>query len=233
MIKFKISLLGILIILLTLFGVGCSERGTSGVTGPGMLPVVVLPAGSTLVSATFNAYIYRVDDLNSEPVDLHRVLAPWDELTVTWNSFHPGGTLNYDPAISATLDGVTANTEQIWVELDVTGMIQSWMAGTYPNLGMLMRKNNISPRTVFYSREADAQPFIEMEFATPDGPVFVTEVPLADAMIGAHLPDLSPDEKAIVERVELLRLRELVRGPYQARQRGRLAPAAVVERPLI
>ena len=183
-------LLSIPIITLMAFGGGCSDYSSpGGVTAPEIQPSVILPVGSTLVSATFHGYIYRIDDLNSEPVNLHRVLTPWDELTVTWNSFHPGGALNYDPTIDAFFDGVTANTPDSWVSLDVTDMVQHWMDGTYPNLGLLMRKENVSPRTVFYSREGSAPPYLEMEFYTPNGSVFITEPALADAMIGEHEPE--------------------------------------------
>ena len=54
-----------------------------------------IPAGATIVSAGF-----IVNQTNNGVVtgNLHRVTAPWNELTVTWNSFGAA----YDPAIFKT-----------------------------------------------------------------------------------------------------------------------------------
>ncbi len=187
MIKSRLATFSILIITLALFSVGCSQRNSpldaEQPMGPGAL-MVEMPAGSTLESATFNAYIYRIDDINSVPVDIHRVLTDWDELSVTYESFHAGGALNYDATVAASFDGTLVNTPDTWVTADVTDLVRSWMDGSVPNYGFLMRKDANSPRTVFYSREGDAPPSLEMVFSTPDGEQVVIEDVLDDAFIG-------------------------------------------------
>ncbi len=193
MIKLRLAYFSILIIALGLTAIGCSNQTnpfeTTDEGMPEMQSSIVVPDGSTLVAATFHAYVYRIDDVNSVPVDLHRVLVDWDESTVTWNSFHPGGALNFDPTVSAAFDGTTVNIPKSWVSTDVTDMVQDWMSGAQPNYGFLMRKAPVSPRTVFYSREGAEPLYLELEFSTPDGPVVLTTDPIADAMLGEHIPD--------------------------------------------
>ena len=186
MIKYRLSILGITIVLLTFLFTGCSDRNlpfenVQGPSGPQL--GIVLPPGASLQSATFHAYVYRIDDLNSVPVDIHRVTADWNEMTVTNSNFHANGNQNYNPAASAAFDGVLVNTPDTWVSVDVTDLVQGWVAGEYYNYGFLMRKPQNSPRTVFYSREGDAVPYLEMIFDTPDGELVITEDALADAMI--------------------------------------------------
>jgi hypothetical protein len=174
-----------------LLAAGCDRSlpvGPDAATPPGADWTIVLPEGATLDEAVFHAFVYHVDDLNSEPVSIHRVTTDWDEVTVTWNSFHPDGTLNYDPAAAAVIDGVAANTASDWASADVTGLVQQWLDGAQ-NQGLLLRKELVAPRTHFYSRESDAIPYLEMTFTTADGPVVVTSEPLADAMLNEAVPD--------------------------------------------
>ena len=93
----KLMKLMVIVMILGLFTIGCeNHRGPVGsndtqVVNLGEMGQIMVPAGSTLESATFYAYAVIA---SGETVNIHRATDAWEEMTVTWNSF--GGA--YDPA---------------------------------------------------------------------------------------------------------------------------------------
>jgi len=92
-----------------------------------------IPAGATVQSATFQAYL-----MQSSPspalldVELKRIDALWQEMIVTWAS-QPGYTG------ANNVEGI--DTTPGYYEWDVTSLVQTWVNGN-PNNGLaLMSKN--------------------------------------------------------------------------------------------
>lgn len=100
-----------------------------------------LPSGAILQKATF--YIYS-NIPSGQPVYVHRITTEWEELVVTWNSF--GG--NFDPLIIGSFTPTTTG----WYTIDLTFLVQSWLNGTYPNYGILLRQDH-SVITGYHSSE--------------------------------------------------------------------------------
>ena len=88
-----------------------------------------IPACSQITSATFHIY-RRSGGSYSEAVEIYRVTAPWEENTVTWNSFNN----QFDSQVWA---GFSANGTS-WVDTDVTNLVQAWVNGTHSNYGLLL-----------------------------------------------------------------------------------------------
>jgi hypothetical protein len=111
-----------------------------------------IPAGSTINSATFNAYYFSNYNPGVNPVGrtyyLYRNTGNWIETGVTWNS---------KPAYTTSQGAnVTMPADFGWVSWDVTDIVQSWSDGT-ANYGFVMMDSNEIPGydtiAIFYSRE--------------------------------------------------------------------------------
>ncbi|MFQ5498472.1 MAG: DNRLRE domain-containing protein [Candidatus Zixiibacteriota bacterium] len=108
--------------------------------------------------ASANFFVY-VDEHHGGTVDLHRITADWQEMTVT----HEGFGSSWDPTV------VTSFTPNAggYYSLDVTALVQAWFDGTYPNYGLLLDQNSDPSllRTKYISRENPADfPFLVVCF---------------------------------------------------------------------
>ena len=117
-----------------------------------------IPAGATILSATFEMYYFYTRVSSTESLRLHRALRDWTETGVTWRTYDgvtnwtaQGG--DYDAAIvaSATLDA----TVNVWKQWNVTSLVQGWVSGTYSNQGMLLESPSASgnKERQFYSSD--------------------------------------------------------------------------------
>lgn len=105
------------------------------------------------------------------PVDLFRVTTSWNENTVTWAN-KPSHEAT--PVASACIGDSFANG---WKEFDVTGLVQGWLAGSYPNHGMVVRDPSESQAGAArpgygHSRESASvalRPYLELDFGTTFG----------------------------------------------------------------
>lgn len=139
-------LLMVATVLLAAFFIGCdrSTEGNLDLLHNSGVSNIILPPGAVLQSATLYIYVNRV---NGQQIDIHRVTNDWAEATITWNNF--GGA--YDPTVitSFTADALD------WRTADITGLVQDWMDGTYPNYGILIDQVvQTYPRGEYNSREA-------------------------------------------------------------------------------
>ena len=68
--------------ILFIFIIGCStdQNPVNADLRASMAPII-LPAGATLTSATFNV---SIPIGNSQNVNVHRITSDWNEMTVTW-----------------------------------------------------------------------------------------------------------------------------------------------------
>lgn len=89
-------------------------------------------------------------------VDLHRVTSKWDP-NATWTRARPdrawsGGDYSATPVASVRL-GAAASYQ--W---NVTGLVDSWVAGLVPNDGMLLRLPDAGQNAAFHSRDLVEDP---------------------------------------------------------------------------
>lgn len=146
---------------------------------------VVLPPGAQLVSARLSLSVLYTLDGSALPqtVTVHRVTAPWDENTVTWNSFAGA----YDPAVVAAFDVSGPGR----YDVDITELVRAWIAGTYPNNGILLAQGQ-TPYTCYASSEnADsaARPSLRLEFVSFDGGGAVSTLVITDSNQTNDIPD--------------------------------------------
>ncbi|MFT3769363.1 MAG: DNRLRE domain-containing protein [Minicystis sp.] len=103
-----------------------------------------IPSGPAvnITSATVNL-AYGVQAPNGPgTIEVHNVLAPWSEATVTWQSFADA----FDPSI------VTTFSNQAAPSFAITQLVQGWARGTIPNNGVLLSDPG-SNYTNFWSSE--------------------------------------------------------------------------------
>jgi hypothetical protein len=105
---------------------------------------VAIPQGSIVHSATMSIYVSQA---SGQPVYLHRVTAPWEESTVTWNGFAG----SYDGLVvgSFLADAVG------WRTADLTALVQDWVNGTFPNYGVYMEQGLTFPFSLYSSSDSD------------------------------------------------------------------------------
>ena len=139
------------------------SQNSSGVRSLLRFDLSAVPAGATILSATFEMYYFYTRVANTESLRLHRALRDWTETGATWRTYDgannwttQGG--DYDPAIvaSATLTA----TVNLWKSWNVTSLVQGWVGGAYPNQGMLLESQPASGNKErhFYSSDYVTNP---------------------------------------------------------------------------
>jgi len=96
-----------------------------------------VPAGATIVSAELQFYV----DVEGQGFNMHRMLVPWDEATVTYTSiggrhFAANG-VDAEASVNANWPGVDGYAGYITVSVPAA-TIQDWVDGTLANNGWLM-----------------------------------------------------------------------------------------------
>lgn len=144
--------------------------------------VDVIPAGAAITRATVTLSQL---DISGSRVAVYRITAPWDEGTVTWNSFDGA----YDPSPEAIFQGATDGASL--VSFDVTRLAREWAGGGRPNYGLLFAEG-VSNLT-FSSSEAEIaadRPQLEVCYvraaASAPNEERITPRPLANYGAAAH-----------------------------------------------
>jgi len=121
---------------------------------------VTIPAGSTIDTAIFSIMSNRTYQI----INLHRITADWGENSVTWNTFAGSyDHLNIIGSFSADSVG--------WHSVDMTSLVQAWVAGIYPNYGILLEQG-LTQMTTYWSSESspiNGRPKLEIWYTTPAG----------------------------------------------------------------
>jgi hypothetical protein len=172
--------------------VGCQNDSNpvqpAGPTGPASTSKITIPGGATIVSATLHLYISVAAN---KQVDVHRITAPWTEMTVTWNSF---GEAFAPEIVSSFMSDAVG-----WKTVDVTTLVQDWANGTYPNYGLLLDQAVESyPRTVYDSKEGTNDPYLEVCYDAGEGTVCVPTITLGDTYIHQLAPDMNNGARPII-----------------------------------
>jgi hypothetical protein len=82
---------------------------------------------ATVVRAVL--HIYQREGSGSRPVNVHRILASWQEDAVTWASFSG----RYERTAVGSFSSAGAG----WKQVDITTWVQAWRSGALPNYGVL------------------------------------------------------------------------------------------------
>ncbi len=88
-----------------------------------------IPPGAHIASAQLRIYCYGSDEART--VGVHRITRAWEEDGVTWDS----GGQAFDQAMTwASFNAL----HEGWKSANLTALVQAWVAGTYPNYGLLL-----------------------------------------------------------------------------------------------
>lgn len=122
---------------------------------------VTIPQGSTINLAVFSIYALEQTD---QTVYLRRVGADWGECSVTYNSIAPD--------IQELWGSFTVNSIG-WHSVTITGFVQAWVNGIYPNYGFILMQDVNTPIVTYRSSEyasiPELRPKLEITFTTPAG----------------------------------------------------------------
>jgi hypothetical protein len=128
-------------------------------------------AGLQPTRATFYWYQASAQGAGCLDVALHRLVAPWSEGAVTWQT-QPA----HDPVETTRL--CVGNSFALgWKEFDVTPLVRAWLDGSAPNHGFVIRDPmeitaGASRPGLGHSREFGnpaLRPYLEIDFAQPFG----------------------------------------------------------------
>ncbi|MBN1982079.1 MAG: DNRLRE domain-containing protein [Chitinivibrionales bacterium] len=132
-----------------------------------------IPQGTPVISAVFHVYMYNQAGIDFD-VDLHRVLAPWEELVVNWDN-QPV----HDTDVVATLPYQGYD----WWQFDVADLVQLWVDDPDVNHGLKMKfqieqyPDSLGRAAYFYSRDTTFnQPYLELALGVDEYQVGALEV---------------------------------------------------------
>jgi hypothetical protein len=122
-----------------------------------------IPAGTNILSARLNLRTWLVcyRDPTSTPrsVTVYRATDDWSESSVTWNN---------QPIVGEAYGSASIPFEAgAWHAFDVTGLVRSWVDGSLPNQGMMVRGPEDSTGSMlgwigFFTRESTSGPYLEV-----------------------------------------------------------------------
>ncbi|MGB5397124.1 MAG: DNRLRE domain-containing protein, partial [Gammaproteobacteria bacterium] len=118
--------------------------------------------GATVLSAVARFYVIKFE--HPSPVTVHRVTADWNEATVTWDSINT----SMDLLPVATIPSGTPQDQ--FVDVNLTGLVQSWINGAEPNYGLLIAPSvlNVGETSEYTSKEhatSSQRPYLEIKVA--------------------------------------------------------------------
>lgn len=98
-----------------------------------------VPSNATVQNATLELYVTSSYDVVGQSMTAipYRVSSPWSEYAVTWGT-QPGQAEGYGSDAIPYVSGQ-------WAQFDVTGLVQGWVDGSYPNHGLVMQGRETSP----------------------------------------------------------------------------------------
>lgn len=122
-----------------------------------------IPAHSVVTSSTLRLYTTAVSG-EWDDVRVHRIMAPWTESTITWNSFGNAWDVDVSGAFwSGTAVG--------WRSADITGLVQTWQSGAKANYGMVLVQGALDNEYTSYvtgeATLASTRPALEVCFSAP------------------------------------------------------------------
>ncbi|MBI4603982.1 MAG: DNRLRE domain-containing protein, partial [Planctomycetes bacterium] len=91
-----------------------------------------IPAGAVITSATLRLNLQAFEGSGTQAIEVHRVLATWSATTITWKD---------QPASDAAVEVSRSPGTSVgsWYNFPVTALVQSWVDGTYPSYGVVLK----------------------------------------------------------------------------------------------
>jgi hypothetical protein len=136
--------------------------GTSTRVGVLTFDLSPIPTSATIAYASLS--LKKTQGLGGGTLELHRITTPWTETTVTWN-----GLLGaIDPTVQGTIPLASVPNGGV-ATVDVTALVQSWVAGAVPNDGMALELPG-GARATFGASDATVlavRPFLDVCYAPP------------------------------------------------------------------
>jgi hypothetical protein len=116
-------------------------------------------------------------------VTLHRITNSWEENIVTWNNF--GGSFD------ATSSGSFVPTGTGWHTTNVTGLVNGWIDGTYPNYGALLKETSPDTNQSYSSKEGSDSPYLKVWWTLNDSSGYDSTDAFADSYIQSDSGDIN------------------------------------------
>lgn len=114
---------------------GADELRVSNTVGHRERVLIAIRLSGLIRSGTLERAVLHICMASSvgpgEPVTAHRVTAPWDPSTATWESVSGG---RFDAAAATTIDTESAG----WKVLDITPLVQAWLEGSSESYGVIL-----------------------------------------------------------------------------------------------
>jgi Tfp pilus assembly protein PilX len=119
-----------------------------------------VPSGSEVVSAVLEIKVENVHVLASgAEITAHRLTRAWNEANASWANYDillvlgqpwttAGGDYDAEPAARLAVDGTKG-----WKSLDLTTLVQDWLAGRLPPYGVLLKANSNLDDFKFFSSD--------------------------------------------------------------------------------
>lgn len=121
---------------------------SGGVENDGVhMPLLKWGLGAITMSNPASATLFRVgsafmkvQSISSTTVgfQVHRLLVPWDENSVTWNQFGAGGPVAGTHYVTASVGSINVDNSDTATELDVTEVLNFWLENPDQNHGFIL-----------------------------------------------------------------------------------------------
>ena len=124
-----------------------------------------IPPNATITSATL--YLYEAANKDGQVTYIYRVTSDWDEDNVTWQSWtSPGGDFDSSTSYFTFIP----NQKDCMLTINVTGLVQQWVNGTYPNHGMMLYATGPNHTISYVTKEdttASERPRLDIIYVVP------------------------------------------------------------------
>ena len=121
-----------------------------------------IPPGTAIESATLNVRHYASLDTsrnNAQTITSFRVGSPWSACSTTWSN---------QPSIGEAYGSVAVPFDTgNWYSIDVTGILQGWVNGAFPNHGLWLRGPETSDNPAFrafYTEDSSYDPYLSIVY---------------------------------------------------------------------
>lgn len=153
------------------------------------IPLPSLPA-TTVKSALLQLAVVSKSGAASSPVTVNRLISPFNASTVTYHTI---------PSYAATKSQVNVSTADLYttMQIDITDLVKSWLAGTFANYGIALTNSDSSTVVEFATNNIVYQPYFPQLIIQPMG--MGSELPPAAQArsAGEIQPDIVPAGTAL------------------------------------